>query len=517
MPPRDAVPLELDGAAEVLRRWLSGARGAGWLIDADRAHLIAANAQGARRLGVREGRSPSSLDAAMPALRRLREMAEAGGSGSGVAVEVQGERREALLFWTANGAEWIDCEIAPVPQLARALLVREVACSPATTANASAGGGAPCTCVPSGDGSALASDGTAAEGDAGAQVRDDAAILREIARRIRAGQRDGPAGRTSPRSATQPAPAPVGEASMSDPALGVARQTPAVLVAPEATADSFAGGPGATPAQATAPCATHGSQDAASGLPPRLQQVDVSRLAHELKTPLSAIVAAAEIMRDERFGQIGNERYRGYASDIHDSARHALSVINVMLGQRVASSGAAESDGHALPAGMEQRPQQLQFAQIDLNALVEGSVSAMAPLAEKGGLRLSAELALRLPHVIADSVSLKQILLNLLTNSVKFTGAGGRIAVRTRHCGDNAVEVSVTDTGAGMSDAAIRQVLDPDAQPPRPPAKGGGLGIGLPLVHRLAIANGATVAISSREGEGTDVVLSFPASRVVPV
>ena len=225
----------------------------------------------------------------------------------------------------------------------------------------------------------------------------------------------------------------------------------------------------------------------------------VSKLAHELRTPLSAIAAAAEIMKDQRFGDIGNARYLGYTSDIHDNARHALALINRLLG------GEPElEDG----AG-------LQPAEIDLNALAESSVSAIRPLAEDAGLKLTHEFHGRLPHVTADATTVKQILFNLLSNAIKFTPRGGDVRVVTGLGFDRSVFVAVQDTGTGMSGEAIEAALKAEvpANPQRKEA--GGHGIGLPLARNLAEANGARLEIDSALSEGTAVALVFPRDRVV--
>lgn len=217
----------------------------------------------------------------------------------------------------------------------------------------------------------------------------------------------------------------------------------------------------------------------------RSEPGDMAKLAHELKTPLSAIAAAAEIMRDERLGPLGSERYRGYAGDIYDSARHALGVIDRLL-------AAARGDNTAT---------ELSFAQLDLNELTRGVVSTMRPLAAEAGLELDCVLAERLPHVVADRTSVRQMLLNLLTNAIKFTGRGGRVQVSTRYTLDGPVAIEVRDNGPG---------LDSEGGPK-------GLGIGLPLVEAMAGANGASMASESRPGEGTAVRITFRKDHVVPV
>ena len=214
----------------------------------------------------------------------------------------------------------------------------------------------------------------------------------------------------------------------------------------------------------------------------------IARLAHELKTPLSANAAAAEIMRDERLGPIGSEKYRGYASDIYDSARHALGVIAHML-------EAARGDD---------TPAQLSFAEVDLDDLIRGVVSAMMPLAGDAGLVLAAQVGARLPHVVADPTSVRQMLLNLITNAIKFTPAGGEIHVSARYLGDGPVTLEVCDNGPGLDATAEHAARK-------------GLGLGLPLVRAMAAANGADLVIDSAPGQGTAVRIAFRKDRVVPV
>ena len=210
-------------------------------------------------------------------------------------------------------------------------------------------------------------------------------------------------------------------------------------------------------------------------------------LAHELRTPLSAVIAYAEILKNEHFGPLANPRYRSYAGDIYDSARHALGVVDSMLrGDRTRS---------ALPS--------LAFADVDPARVVESCLTVARPLAERAGLALGVELGSRLPRIVADELSLRQMLLNLLANAIKFARAGDRVTVAVAYEIDGPLTISVADTGPGMTDA--------------PKADATGLGLGLPLTRALAAANGAALAIESAPGRGTRVTISFAKDRVVPV
>lgn len=232
------------------------------------------------------------------------------------------------------------------------------------------------------------------------------------------------------------------------------------------------------------------------------------RVAHELKTPLSAIASAAEIMKDQRLGSIGDDRYLRYAQDIFESARHALSVIERMLGQTRKDS---DESGQA----------ELSFTDLDLNALAAGLLSGLEAMAQEAGLTLASDLSPRLPRVVADATSVRQITLNLLTNALKFTPRGGQVLLITRIDENGRLALSVSDNGPGISAEALAGIADDHDTPSTTGAPqqraGGGLGIGLPLARALASANGASLAISARDGGGTLVTLTFPSSRQVPI
>ncbi len=424
---------------------LARATGACWAIDPLRALLVSANAAGFARLGMARSNAAAPLDPAMPAIRALRQIASDIAPGTG--------RLETLVIAAAHGEETLTCDVR---RLAEAPQVLIVAVSEAVR-------------LP-----AIGALGDPERADCGApreqaepskppsRERSDSETLAEIARRIREAQ------------------------AMMRKASGAAA-TSAVKTAP-------ASEPGAAPK----------TSKPQSGKPSHQ-----ARLAHELRTPLSAIVAASEIMKDERFGPLGDERYRGYAADIHESARHAIGVINAMMG----APAEASLDTGATPLA------ELRFAEIDINTIAESAVSSMQPLAAAAALELHLELTPRLPHVVADAVSIRQIILNLLTNALKFTGSGGRIVVATKYRAGAPLELSVADNGRGMTRAEVERVLaasplEADRATSRTP---GSLGIGLSVVNGLAHANGAAVSIESSPGEGTKVSIGFGRDRIIPI
>jgi signal transduction histidine kinase len=234
-----------------------------------------------------------------------------------------------------------------------------------------------------------------------------------------------------------------------------------------------------------------GAQAADDVRPEAAQQMPAAaRLAHELRTPLSAVIAYAEVLKEEHFGPLANPRYREYARTIYDSARHALCVVDGMLA------------GKSVRAGLPE----LAFRDLDPADVIENCLAVAGPLAERAGLHLAADLDPGTPRIVADEVSLKQMLLNLITNAIKFGRRGDRVTVRATYGSDGAFTIDVADTGPGMC---------PEAAGAR--RSDGGLGIGLPLTRALAKANGAALTVDSAPGRGTRVTIAFGKDRVVPV
>jgi anti-sigma regulatory factor (Ser/Thr protein kinase) len=225
-----------------------------------------------------------------------------------------------------------------------------------------------------------------------------------------------------------------------------------------------------------------------------------AKLAHELRTPLSAVISYAEVLRDEHFGPLGNARYRTYAANILESARHVLRLIDGMLQVYVDRSHASR----------------FTFTEVASAALIESCLVLARPLADRSGVELVASLPPSLPHVVADEVSLKQILLNLLANAIKFSPAGGRVTLAATYLPNETLSIAVTDRGPGMTETEYTCGNGTDSPSPGKGAKAG-LGFGLPLARILAEANGATIAIESKPGCGTRVSVVFDKDRLVPV
>ncbi len=222
----------------------------------------------------------------------------------------------------------------------------------------------------------------------------------------------------------------------------------------------------------------------------------LAKVSHEIRTPLGAILGFAEVMMDERFGPLGNPRYKDYLKDIHASGAQVVALVDDLL------------DLSRIEAGQLD----LAIAAVDVNRVVAEAVAQMQPEAHRERVIMRTSLAGRIPSVLADERSARQIVKNLLSNAVKFNEPGGQVIVSTALGEAGAVLLRVRDTGVGMSDEEIAAALEPfGGLPARPPTHGNGLG--LPLTRALVGANGASMTIRSRPREGTLVEVCFAAAE----
>ncbi|HYA72313.1 MAG TPA: PAS domain-containing sensor histidine kinase, partial [Roseiarcus sp.] len=222
----------------------------------------------------------------------------------------------------------------------------------------------------------------------------------------------------------------------------------------------------------------------------------LARISHEVRTPLHAILGFAEVMMEERFGPIGNERYKDYIKDIHASAKHVMSLANDLLDLSKIEAGKLE----------------LEFAPVDANRIIRECVSLMQPQAAQERIIMRLALFDKLPNVMADERSLRQILLNLMSNAVKFNEPGGQVIVSTALDEAGHSVIRVRDTGVGMNESEITAALEPFRQVGGA-RRAGGAGLGLPLTKALAEANRADFSIKSRKQQGTLVEVAFPSAK----
>jgi signal transduction histidine kinase len=264
--------------------------------------------------------------------------------------------------------------------------------------------------------------------------------------------------------------------------------------------DPGANDPGQWPADDTQP--PPAKAESASDEQAEREPDALAKLAHELRTPLAAIIALSEIMTEQKLGALPNERYRGYMRDIRDSARHALGLV----------------DGLFARGDMEREHDELFFSEADLNEIARSCVSSLQPLADKASVTLATALSEKMPRVVADVRSLRQILLNLISNSIKYAGREARITVNTGFELAGRAWIEVQDTGPGIAADVIERVLRPELPPAVRRKPRGRKGLGLPLSRRLAEVNGARLELTNAEtGGGARVRVVFARDRVVPV
>jgi signal transduction histidine kinase len=226
----------------------------------------------------------------------------------------------------------------------------------------------------------------------------------------------------------------------------------------------------------------------------------LANMSHELRTPLNAVIGFAEIMQSEIFGPLGDARYTEYAADIRDSGQHLLNLINDLL------------DVSKIEFGKVELVEEI----VDLAGIIDSCMRLMRDRADQAALELTAHTPLDPPYLRADGRRLKQILLNLMSNAVKFTPSGGQVTVRATIAEDGGLKIAVSDTGIGIASQDLAKALQPFGQiDSRMTRKYQGTGLGLPLTKSMIELHGGRLQLDSAVGRGTTATLWLPASRVV--
>lgn len=227
----------------------------------------------------------------------------------------------------------------------------------------------------------------------------------------------------------------------------------------------------------------------------------LANMSHELRTPLNAVLGFAQVIEQELIGPHAVPKYRDYARDIRVSGEHLLGIISDLLELTRLDRGTAKLDDQPL----------------DLADSVDLAVKMVAARACQRGLRLVQSVPADLGALKADPRLLRQMLLNLLTNAIKFTPEGGRIEIAAKRARTGDLWLTVSDTGCGIAADQIAKVLEPFGQVEGVQARQhDGLGLGLPLVKSMIELHGGQMWLTSSPGEGTSVRLSFPADRLLP-
>ncbi len=221
----------------------------------------------------------------------------------------------------------------------------------------------------------------------------------------------------------------------------------------------------------------------------------LANMSHELRTPLNAILGFSEIIAQECFGPVGSQRYKEYAGDIHSSGAHLLSLINDLLDVAKIEAGKMEIAPHPL----------------DARRTFDIALKLIGAKARERQQTLAIEIDPACPPLHADERALKQILINLVSNAVKFTPEGGRITVRAEPARGGGFQISVQDNGPGIPREKLDKIFTPFSQVDnRYDRQAGGTGLGLALVRGLAELHGGRAWLESEPGKGCCAYVVLP-------
>jgi two-component system cell cycle sensor histidine kinase PleC len=225
----------------------------------------------------------------------------------------------------------------------------------------------------------------------------------------------------------------------------------------------------------------------------------LANVSHELRTPLNAIIGFSDLMRHRIYGPLGDPRYEGYAEDIQRSGKLLLDLINDLLDVTRLESGHYE----------------LVETECDLAAILQEAAGLVKMQAERAEVAVTLRLN-GMPRVLADQRALRQIVLNLMSNAVKFTPAKGAVRLCCALGADGRPAIAVEDTGRGIAPAEIKDLFRPFARTAEAKqASTPGTGLGLAIVKSLVELHQGTIAMESRLGLGTTVTVKLPAARVI--
>jgi len=232
----------------------------------------------------------------------------------------------------------------------------------------------------------------------------------------------------------------------------------------------------------------------------RARREFLATISHELRTPLNAIIGFSEILKGEVLGEIGSEKYASYAGDIHTSGKHLLEIIDEIL--HVARNDADEMN--------------LEAEDMDLSEAVKATVRIFRVDAAARKIDILTSGGNQPIRILADEKRIRQILINLLSNALKFTPDEGRITITLSADTVFGISMAVSDTGIGIAASDIERALKPFEQISNPEAsKTRGTGLGLSITEKLVALHGGALSIESAPGIGTTVLIRLPRTRLI--
>ncbi len=237
-----------------------------------------------------------------------------------------------------------------------------------------------------------------------------------------------------------------------------------------------------------------------SDLANRSKSEFLANMSHELRTPLNSIIGFAEIMKNEVLGKMENKQYWEYSRDIYESGKRLLMIINEILDVSRIESG----------------ERQLNETSIQMGGLITSCIEFVSMRSESNDVTVVNACENKVPNVLGEERGIKQVLLNLLSNAMKFTPSGGRVTISYEIDANHALRISITDTGVGLNEDEIAKALSPFGQVDTALSRSGsGAGLGLNLVDAMMTLHGGKFELFSEKGIGTTATVIFPSKRVL--
>jgi two-component system cell cycle sensor histidine kinase PleC len=228
----------------------------------------------------------------------------------------------------------------------------------------------------------------------------------------------------------------------------------------------------------------------------------IANMSHELRTPLNAIIGFSKLLSEQGQRQLSHPEVAGYANLIHDAAGHLLAVINNVLDISKIQSGKCV----------------IEQSEVNLGEVLSASASSFRLMADTAGVMLDEQIDAALPLLRGDSVRLRQVFTNLISNALKFTRSGGTVAIVAAGLPAGGIVVRIRDSGVGMTEEEVSVALTPFGQVDASHARWReGTGLGLPIARALVQLHGGDLRIKSQKGAGTSVEVSFPLRERLPV
>ena len=233
----------------------------------------------------------------------------------------------------------------------------------------------------------------------------------------------------------------------------------------------------------------------------RAKSAFLANMSHELRTPMNAILGFSELIINETFGSLNNDKYEEYIKDVHTSAEHLLEIINEVLDMSKIEAGRIELDE----------------SEVSMTDLIKSVLRMMESRIFGKGLKMHEDIDEDMPYIFADQRLMRQVLINLITNAVKFSNSGGNIYLTAKMLEKNVMEIMIKDEGIGIPEDKLEQAMEPFGQVTDKAENSGqqGTGLGLPLAKAMVELHQGAMNLQSAENHGTTVTFRIPPTRMI--